>query len=152
MYDDALDEFTGGRRDDLGRLLVDAASAITGQALAELSEQGHPLVRGSHIAVFSGLEGAGTNISTLADRAGVSRQAMAALVKEVEQIGYVTTRPDPGDRRAVLVELTGVGAQFCRDAAAVSRRITERWESALGTRRLETLRAQLRDLGERAER
>lgn len=149
MYEDALDEFAGLRRDDLGKLLLDAASAITALALAELAAQGHPLVHGSHIAVFSGLEPTGTNISTLADRAGVSRQAMAALVKEVEHIGYVTTRPDPDDRRAVRVELTADGARFCRDAAAVSRRITARWESTFGADRLETLRSQLRDLGSR---
>jgi DNA-binding MarR family transcriptional regulator len=149
VYEDALDEFAGLRRDDLGKLLLDAASAITALALAELAAHGHPLVHGSHIAVFSGLEPAGTNISTLADRAGVSRQAMAALVKEVEHLGYVTTRPDPDDRRAVRVELTADGARFCRDAAAVSRRITARWESTFGADRLELLRSQLRDLGSR---
>lgn len=149
MYEDALDAFARDRHDDLAMLLADAASALTRQALAELAGAGHPLVRPSHLAVFSGLDAAGTNISTLADRAGVSRQAMAALVKEVEQIGYVVTRPDPHDRRAVLVELTAAGARFCEDAAAVSRRITGFWESALGADRLEALRSQLRDLGRR---
>ena len=147
MYEDALDAFVSGRHDDLAMLLVDAASALTRQALTELAAQGHPLVRPSHLAVFSGLDAAGTNISTLADRAGVSRQAMAALVKEVEQIGYVATRPDPQDRRAVLVELTAAGATFCRDAATVSQRVTGYWESALGAERLESLRSQLRELG-----
>jgi DNA-binding MarR family transcriptional regulator len=148
MYEDALDEFTGLRGDDLGTLLLSAASAISQRALAEVAAKGHPLVRGSHIAVFTGLEANGTNISTLADRAGVSRQAMAALVKEVEQIGYVTTRPDDDDRRAVRVELTASGARFCRDAAAVSRRLTARWEAEFGAERLERLRSQLRDLAE----
>jgi DNA-binding MarR family transcriptional regulator len=73
---------------------------------------------------------------------------MAALVKEVEQIGYVTTRPDAVDRRAVRVELTESGAKFCRDAATVSRRITAQWEAEFGTERLEALRSQLRDLAE----
>lgn len=146
MYEDALDEFADLRGDDLGTLLTGAATAINRRALAEVAEQGHPLVRASHIAVFAGLEASGTNISTLADRAGVSRQAMAALVKEVEQIGYVSTRPDTDDRRAVRVELTESGARFCRDAVAVSRRITATWEAEFGAERLEALRTQLRDL------
>ena len=148
MYEDALDAFAELRNDDLGTLLMGAASAINRRALGEVAATGHPLVRASHIAVFAGLEASGTNISTLADRAGISRQAMAALVKEVEQIGYVTTSPDADDRRAVRVELTEAGAQFCRDAAAVSRRLTARWEAEFGAERLETLRSQLRDLAE----
>jgi DNA-binding MarR family transcriptional regulator len=148
MYEDALDELAELRGDDLGMLLMSAASAISRRALAEVAAEGHPLVRGSHFAVFAGLEASGTNISTLAERAGVSRQAMAALVKEVEQIGYVTTRPDDDDRRAVRVELTESGARFCRDVAAVSRKLTARWEAEFGAERLKVLRSQLRDLAE----
>lgn len=146
MHEDALDAFTELRHDDLGLLLTGAATAMTRRALAEVAATGHPLVRASHVAVFMGLEASGTNISTLAERAGISRQAMAALVKEVVQIGYVTTRPDAVDRRAVRVELTDAGARFCRDVAAVSRRLTAQWEARFGTERLESLRAQLRDL------
>jgi DNA-binding MarR family transcriptional regulator len=42
----------------------------------------------------------------LAERAGVTKQAIGPVVRELEQLGYVRTGPDPADHRAKLVSLT----------------------------------------------
>ena len=46
---------------------------------------------------------------------------MGELVDELERLGYVERTPDPTDRRAKLITLTGAGRQ-CSDAggAAIS--------------------------------
>ncbi|WP_448810814.1 MarR family winged helix-turn-helix transcriptional regulator [Agromyces bauzanensis] len=146
MYGEALEAFAAEARDDLGVLLTAAAHSVMSEILARLADRGHAELSMARIAVFSGLEASGTNIRTLAERAGLTRQAMSALVREVEALGYVTTRPDPADGRAVLVELTAAGAGFCLDAAAVSHEVTAERGAALAAGELDTLRDWLRML------
>ncbi len=43
---------------------------------------------------------------------GVTQPTMTALVTTLEKSGLIERRPDPRDRRAVLVALTGAGADY----------------------------------------
>ena len=87
-----------------------------------------------------------TTVSTLAERARMTKQAMAELVVGLERLGYVTRIPDPTDRRAKLVVLTDRG----RDVIAVIRvRVPElerRIEDLLGSARARDLRDALASL------
>lgn len=142
---DALREFAEAGAHDLWYHVSTAARAANDDVFARLAERGWTDIRPAHMPVFAGLDPEGTHISTLASRAGQTRQGMSALVKDVELLGLVRTSPDPNDRRAVLVELTELGASLCRDAAAISREITVEWRERLGAwnfdQLLETLRA-----------
>src|SRR6202521_2469784 len=53
----------------------------------------------------------GLHASDLADRLGVSRQAVAQAVAALERNGYVTREPSPVDARAQIIELTPRGRQ-----------------------------------------
>jgi DNA-binding MarR family transcriptional regulator len=147
MYD-VLAEFAEAASNDLGRLLQTAAISMNAAVLAELGAQGHPKIRPSHIAVFAGLEDEGTHISVLAARAGISRQAMGLVVREVEGLGYVQTAPDDADRRATVVRLTEQGIAFCRLAIQISAEWNREVESRLGAADGDRLRAQLREITE----
>jgi DNA-binding MarR family transcriptional regulator len=142
---DALREFAEAGAQDLWYHVSTAARAANDDVFARLAARGWTDIRPAHMPVFAGLDPEGTHISTLASRAGQTRQGMSALVKDVELLGLVRTSPDPNDRRAVLVELTDLGANLCRDAAAISREITLEWRERLGAwnfdQLLETLRA-----------
>ncbi len=48
----------------------------------------------------------------LAEMAGVTRATMTGLVDTLERDGMVTRKPDPADRRMLLVELTPGGHEF----------------------------------------
>src|SRR3954463_325514 len=65
----------------------------------------------SHSAVFAqlGRQPGGSRLTELAKGANMTPQAMGELVDELEQLGYVRRTPDPGDRRAKLIALTGRG-------------------------------------------
>ena len=76
----------------------------------------------------------------------MSRQALSALVKEVEGLGYVRTSPDPGDRRAVRVVLTDSGVEFCLAAIAISTEITAEIEERWGSAALDEMRERLRSI------
>ena len=144
--DEVLREFARATDTDVGRLLAGASRAVNAELMSRLAAAGHPLIRPSHIAVFAGLQPGGSQISALAHAAGVSRQALSALVREVEALGYVRTSPDPDDRRAVLVDLTDAGVAFCVAAIEISREITREFERSWGPDALEQLRERLRSI------
>lgn len=56
----------------------------------------------------------------LAGRLGVDRTTMVALVDSLETKGLVARRPDAGDRRRNLVELTGAGRRTLARATRAS--------------------------------
>ena len=146
---DALSEFSSASADDLGLLLAGAARALNEEVFRRLANLGETVVRPAHVPVFAGLKPEGSHITALAAQAGFSRQAMSALVRDMDAAGYVRTEPDPADRRAILVLLTDRGAEFCLTAVRISREVTEEWRAKLGADDLDHLLTQLRTLGSR---
>jgi DNA-binding MarR family transcriptional regulator len=69
----------------------------------------------SHGVVLARLDREGPqSASDLAAAERVRPQSMAQTVGELESDGLVARRPDPGDRRRALVELTDTGRQTLR--------------------------------------
>jgi DNA-binding MarR family transcriptional regulator len=78
----------------------------------------------SHGAVLGRLDREGPrSVSDLAVAERVRPQSMAQTVGDLEADGLVERRPDPGDRRRALVELTASG----RTALEADRRHREGW-------------------------
>jgi DNA-binding MarR family transcriptional regulator len=73
------------------------------------SEHGFLMGQG---AVLGALDRDGPqSTSDLAAGAKMRPQSMAQTVKELEQAGFVSRRPDPDDGRRVFIELTELGAR-----------------------------------------
>ena len=82
-------------------------------------------VSAAHIHITRHLELQGTRLTDLAERAGMSKQAMGDLVDQCEAWGLVTRAPDPRDARARLVQFTAAGLawlQAFKDAVAQAER------------------------------
>lgn len=124
---------------NLGVLLREAFIALNDVVIARLAERGHGIVRPAHGAVFQYLDDTGTTVSLLAERAQITKQAMAELVRHLEIYGYVERVPHPGDRRARLVVPTDRG----RDVIAVAQQLAPELEnqirSLLGPERFQAL-------------
>ena len=138
----------------LTMLMREAFVALNGVVLARLAERGHPEVRAAHSAVFQYLDDTGTTVSALAERAQMTKQAMAELVHHLEAHGYVSRVPDPADRRAKLVLATERGREVLAIARALVPEIEERVGAIVGAERvpslvadLEAIRAALTDGG-----
>src|SRR6202012_429576 len=56
----------------------------------------------------------------VAQRMGVDRTTMVAIIDALEAKGIVARRPDPVDRRRNVVELTPAGQDILREATAAS--------------------------------
>jgi len=82
-------------------------------------------ISAAHIHVTRHLDLQGTRLTDLAQKAGMSKQAMGDLVDQCEAWGLVTREPDPRDARARLVQFTPTGLlwlQAFKEAVAQAER------------------------------
>jgi DNA-binding MarR family transcriptional regulator len=141
---------TRGRRRpaNLAVLMRETFIAFNGLVLQRLAERGHAAVRPVHGAVFQYLDDTGTTVSVLAERAQITKQAMAELVGHLEAHGYVTRVPDPTDRRAKLVLPTERGNEVVAIAQDLVPEVEHWVGTVLGAKRASALREDLETLWE----
>jgi DNA-binding MarR family transcriptional regulator len=136
--------FAGRERPvNLAVALREAFVAVNDLVLARLAERGHAAVRAAHSAVFQYLDDTGTTVSVLADRAQMTKQAMAELVAHLEAHDYVTRKPNPADRRAKLVLPTDRGREVLAIAQSLVPELEERVTRGLSPDRIPALRDDL---------
>ena len=96
--------------------LVDRVSrALQSDMVREAHRRGHLEIKYSHNAVFATLAEAGSRATDMADRAGITRQSMGEIIREMVALGILEMKPDPDDRRAKLVTFTEQGLAHARD-------------------------------------
>ena len=93
----------------LGALLRIPLDLLHDELFAELAQAGFAEVRVAHGAVFRHIARGGSRVTTLAERARMTKQSMAELVEYLRKWGHVELVPDPADGRAKLVKLTARG-------------------------------------------
>ena len=125
-------------------LLREAFTAINSVVPLRLAEHGHEAIRDAHGVVFQHLDADGTTVSGLAERAGMTKQAMAELVTYLEQRGYLRRVPDPADRRAKLVLLSDRGQEVVDIVGGLVPEMEDRLVDALGRPGWHRLREDLR--------
>lgn len=130
------DEFFG-----VGRLLLRSAREFSSQICDELRARDHPDLKAGHALLVANLDEVGTRISTLAERAEVSKQAMGQMVRELEALGYISRAPDLSDARAILVVPTVKGRQLLQDVMNLALAIEKRHVEKIGHDELKQLRS-----------
>jgi DNA-binding MarR family transcriptional regulator len=128
---------------NLAVLMREAFVALNDVVVARLAERGHGVIRPAHGAVFQYLDDTGTTVSLLAERAQMTKQAMAQLVQHLESHGYVIRVPDPSDRRAKLVLPTERGHEVIALAQELVPELEARVTKLLGADRTGALRQDL---------
>ena len=128
---------------NLAVALRGAFTALNDLVIPHLVGLGFTELRPAHAAVFQYLDDTGATVSVLAQRAQMTKQAMAELVIHLEKNAYVVRIPDPADGRAKLVLPTDRGLQVIRAAQALAPEIERRVVGTIGEERLQQLRADL---------
>jgi DNA-binding MarR family transcriptional regulator len=128
---------------NLAVLMREVFVALNDIVVARLAERGHDVVRPAHGAVFQYLDDTGTTVSVLAERAHMTKQAMAELVQHLESHGYLTRVPDPEDRRAKLVLPTERGHEVIAIAQGLVPELEGQVTKLLGVDRTRALRQDL---------
>lgn len=132
---------------DLARLLLGATRAFEREMIARLAKAGLDMLAPRHLPVLRTLDpAAGTRASDIARDAGVTRQAIAQVVAELERFGIVGQHPDPTDARAKIVRYTPSGLRGYRRALKVFTDLEREQVRRLGADRVTALKLDLRTL------
>lgn len=130
----------------MGRLFLRASRSFAALATKKLKERGHEGLGTAHTALLPHIDLEGTRATELAQRTGMTKQAVGQVVRDLERQGYVERSPDPTDSRATLVGFTDAGWRFLRDAGDIKREIEAEYEAVLGEERMRLLYSALREL------
>jgi DNA-binding MarR family transcriptional regulator len=132
--------------DSLGLLLRLAHHQWTLAVDTKLAEEGFNDIRPHHANIFTFVPPEGMQVSRLTELAHVRKQSMTQTVEELEKLGYVERRPDPGDKRGKLVFLTERGRKVSPIARAAGKLVDQQWADLTSTEEIEVLRRSLRSV------
>ena len=138
----------------IGELLRVPYQAVVDHAHGAFAAAGLGDLRPAHLSLFQHIDHppGGTRLTTLAERAQMTKQAMGELVEHLARQGYVERIPDPADRRAKLVRLTAQGWAIHEAAGEVVKQLEVAWVARLGERKMAQLRGLLQELSTALER
>lgn len=124
----------------IGALLRVPAQAIHRKLITELKAAGFQDLSLPHMAVLQFPGPDGVRPGVLAERAGMSKQAMNQLLKTLEGLGYVTRSPVPDESGARIVRFTRRGHAAFRKMADILQEIEREWSLELGPKRFAELK------------
>lgn len=131
-----------------GAYLRELYDSLVANLHKHLAEEGYGEISPSHGLAFQYLEEGGSRITTLASRAGMTKQSMSALVYQLEDYGYLKRKPDPEDARAVLFSLTSKGQTLKTKAQSLNYQYEQKWEQTLGREHYKRFREMIQKLAE----
>jgi DNA-binding MarR family transcriptional regulator len=127
----------------IGALLRVPAQAIHRRIIEELNAAGFGDLRVPHMAVLQFPGPDGQRPGMLAERAGMSRQAMNQLLRSLEALGYLNRSDAPDEGRARIVGLTKRGRAAYAKIHEILRDIEREWSAELGAKQFTQLKALL---------
>lgn len=122
----------GGVEPDLAILLTGAARVVADRLGAAVEAAGIDDMRTPYGFVIRALADRDRTLTELAELLSVTKQAAIKVVDEMEQRGFLTRRPDPGDRRVKLLSLTVKGRRVRAAALAASRALEQELAEDVG--------------------
>ncbi|HEX5369944.1 MAG TPA: MarR family winged helix-turn-helix transcriptional regulator [Dehalococcoidia bacterium] len=130
----------------IGALLRVPSQVIHRRLIAELNAAGFTDLRLAHMAVLSYPAADGYRPIELAERAGISKQAMNQLLQSLEQLGYIERSVDEANGRARIVHFTARGHAAWDTELEVLAEIEREWRASLGGDTFDRLKDLLSDL------
>ncbi len=132
----------------VAQLLMQCARLWNGRGLAAMAARTGIPVREAHTRLFPHIDLAGTRATAIAERAGISKQAVGRLLEDLEGWDIVERLPDPADGRAQIVRWSAAGRRGLLEGLALLQAQEAEIRERLGAAELEALRRLLLDLRE----
>jgi DNA-binding MarR family transcriptional regulator len=127
----------------IGALLSVPAQTIHRRIIRELNAAGFDELRLPHMAVLQFPGPDGVRPSILAERAGISKQALNQLLRSLEGFDYIVRSDVVGDGNARMVRLTKRGRAAYSKIIDILRDIERDWSNELGPNRFAQLKGLL---------
>jgi DNA-binding MarR family transcriptional regulator len=128
---------------DLGILLGVAFQEFVKELHAAHAAAGFTDLGRSDGFVFRSLADRPMTVSELANHLEITKQGAAQVIDDMERRGYVEREPDPDDRRARLVRLSGRGERALANARRFHRDYERRLARTYGPDAVRSLRTML---------
>jgi DNA-binding MarR family transcriptional regulator len=126
-------------------LLAEVKNAISDELYSRLHEMGYGGIRPAHGCVFGFIERVGgARLTALADRSGITKQAVGEAVADLQRLGYVERVPDPDDGRAKIIRLSERGREAAAAAEEIFADVERRFADEVGDERFDEFRNTLR--------
>jgi DNA-binding MarR family transcriptional regulator len=128
---------------NVARSLMLASRAHTAAVTARLALHGYDDFPFASASLLWLMDEGGTRSTVLAQRAGVTKQAMSQLVRLMERQGYLEQVPDPTDTRAKVVRMTERGEAVKIACVEVREELNRKVARSLGMDEAALLEANL---------
>jgi len=119
-------------------LLFRASRLVNERAIARVAAAGGTL-RTAHTQLFPHITSEGIRLTELADKIGVTKQAIGPLVDDLEREGVVERVDDPEDRRAKRIRWTKKGQRALLHGLSVLAELERELAEHVGKARLAAL-------------
>ena len=129
----------------IGALLRLAHQEGRSRLLQALAERGLGDINQAHFGLFQYPPIDGMRPTDLAGRLGISKQALNHLLGQLEKLGYLRRRREPGNGHTA-VYLTERGWLVLESNVATSRQLEVDWQRQLGKQRFVALKSALQEL------
>jgi len=127
----------------VGALLRVPAQAIPRRIIQGLNAAGFEGLSSPPMAVLQFPGPDGVRPGTLAERAGMSKQAMNQLLRSLENLGYIVRSDAPEEGRARVIRFTERGRAAYAKVHDILRDIEREWSAELGPKDFAQLKALL---------
>jgi DNA-binding MarR family transcriptional regulator len=130
----------------IGALLRFALDEVRRRIYDGVVADGFDDLRPSHVTLFRWPGPDGRRPSQVAADAGISKQRVNDLLRDLERRGYLALAPDPDDSRARTIRLTDRGRRLHRVALEIHAELEREWARVVGDRSYEQMRRTLMQL------
>lgn len=130
----------------LGRLAWRFKRFIDGFMEPRLHQRGFTDFKLSYLRLLANIEENGTTNTELARKADVTKQMMSKVVNLLETDGYIFTKRDEQDSRAVRIFLSDRGIALFHAVSECMQETNNHFSSIIGPERLQRLITDMRDL------
>ena len=134
------DPFPAPTRKPMIGLVGLAHRKLRADMLREAHRRGHSFVKAAHNDVFATLPLEGARASDMAVRAGITRQSMGEIIRDLVDLDLLEMQTDPADGRAKIVTFSERGREFTRDGYQHILDLESRFADELGAEAYETAR------------
>lgn len=139
------------RSANLRQRLLRASRVVNTLIVQGLQQRGFEELRSTHTALLSNLDLEGASLTSIANRAGMTKQAMGRLADELIRFGYIQRGQDPTDRRAIILTFTDTGLDLMQQSFDVMAEIEKRCAKRVGKNNFQTLLKALSDMSDELE-
>ena len=127
----------------LNRMLLEAFRVLDAQVDDALEARGAVELSPRHATAILLIDKKGVRLTDLAERAGITKQAMMQVVNDLDGMGLIKRAPDPQDARAKIVSLTPKGQKERTEAGKAVAAAEAKIRRKLGPAKYDALKGAL---------